>query len=632
MSPPSIGGPVTYRRRAILNRIHGALDAFYLLQKIDWEYDVRTTLEKILALALEELEFEGGKKIERALIIIERPAAGSGGVSPGGASAAGGNLEVEAGWRSDSPERSFSRTVVHETIRGGQAILCENAKDDPRFMSAESIKGLQTLSLISVPLAMGIDRIGALYIESEAPGSIFSSQDLEFLAEFAGAISPYLKAALVHQDHLREIRKLRREVDGRYGLDNLVGRSAAMRGVYELVRLAAGGDRTVLITGESGCGKELVARAIHHASRRNAKALVVVDCSGLSEHLLESELFGHKKGAFTGASADKVGAFQEADGGTLFLDEVSDAPRPLQQKLRRVLQEGEIRRVGDAQFLKVDVRVICATNRSLPEQVEKGEFIRDLFFRINKFPIHIPPLRQRREDISPLVHHFISLTAGGSGPGAGPGKGAGAGKGPPVEDIASEALEILVGLDWQANNIRELRNVVELACDLADGPRIEASTVRKVLRIQRGQGIEEEGPGPSVRSTGPAPLGLVRIEGERFRRLLRDSAGEEGGGDSEKAGPFYRIYQEFAARAIIEGLRASEWKLRPAARLLGISPMKLRGELKGFIEATLARFGGDLAQAAGELEIPLEILSKKASDLGLEGPATSAGGGAGNGH
>jgi len=596
-------GQVSYRRRAILNRIHGALDAFYLLQKIDWEYDIRTTLDKILALALEEIEFEGGKRIERALIIIEK--------------ASGGPLEVEAGFRSEEPARLFSRTVVHETIRGGEAILCENAKDDPRFMEAESIKGLQTLSLISVPLSMDGQRIGALYIESETPKNVFSPQDLEFLGEFADAIAPYLKVALTHQNHVQEIQKLRAEMGGRQHLENMVGRSTAMQGVFELIQLAARGDRTVLISGESGCGKELVAQAIHRHSDRSGGPLVVMDCSGLSEHILESELFGHKKGAFTGANADKVGAFEDANGGTLFLDEISDAPRHLQQKLRRVLQEGEIRPVGDTQYRKVDVRVICATNRSLQQLVERGEFIRDLYFRINKFPIHIPPLRERREDIPPLVLHFLDEWKREKKDQGRPG----------IHDISTSAMELLVSLEWRDNNIRELRNVVELAADLSKTPDIDRKTIEKVMKIQRCETLSEDeiesghlnGPGEERN-----PRSLLRIEREPFQNLLQASAeakkrGAGEAGEESKDGPFYRLYQEFAARAIIEGLRASDWKIRPAARLLGISPMKLRGELKGFLSTTLARSDGDISRAAEELDIPSQVLSRKAADFGIDG-------------
>lgn len=240
-----------------------------------------------------------------------------------------------------------------------------------------------------MPLQVGDGPIGAFYVESKSPGRLFDPGDLEFLREFAESITPYLKTALTHSTHVRKIRELEEEVGERYRLGSIIGRSPSIRNVYDLIEIAAGVDRTVLITGESGCGKELVAKAIHYNGHRRAGRFIVVDCSSLAEHLLESELFGHRKGAFTGAANDKVGAFEEADGGTLFLDEINDASKPLQQKLRRVLQEGEIRRVGDNDVRKVDVRVICAANRNLDELVEQGEFIRDLYFRINKFPIHI---------------------------------------------------------------------------------------------------------------------------------------------------------------------------------------------------------------------------------------------------
>jgi DNA-binding NtrC family response regulator len=196
-----------------------------------------------------------------------------------------------------------------------------------------------------------------------------------------------------------------------------------------------------------------------------------------------------------------------------------------------------------------------------------------------------------------------------------------------VEAIETEAMERLVGLEWRANNVRELRNAVELACDLSPGPAIELKTVEKVLRIQRGEVLEPE-PAAGAPGAAAAPPGLVRIERESFRRMLESSgvaAEAEGGGDGREA-PFYRIYQEFAAKAIIEGLRLTGWKLRPAARLLGISPMKLRGELKGFFSEALGRAGGDVARVAEELGIPAEVLSRKASDFGIEWPGGEAGG------
>lgn len=595
----------SYRRRAILNRIHNALDAFYLLQKIDWEYDIRTTLDKILAIALEEIDLGEGRKIDRALLIIK--------------SSDVDTLEIHAGWRVEEFDLSFSRTVVQQAIEDGEPVLCENAKEDPRFHEAESLKALSTLSLICVPIKL-VDRvIGALYIESPSPTNILSEEDLDFLQDFTNTIAPYLKTALLHQGHVQEIQRLRVEIQNRYGFDNIMGRSDAIRGVFEMIRIASTVDRTALITGESGCGKELVARAIHYSSPRKKGPLVTVDCSGLADHLLESELFGHIIGAFTGASTDKMGAFEEANGGTIFLDEISDAPKPLQQLLRRVLQEGEIRRVGENHFHKVDVRIICATNKSLPDLVESGEFTRDLYYRINKIPIHIPPLRERREDIPPLIHHFLansSQESNGSN-----------------FQMTEDGVEMLARLDWVENNVRELRNVVELAIDLSSGNTIDRDAIERVLRIQRGEPIkpllgESVSPLDSEKAKSVEPKNLVHIHRQAFQGLLKRSQSESGEDSSpsddknkttdKKATPFYLIQQELATRAIIEGLRSTNWKLRPAARLLGISPMKLRGTLRESLSDILKEQNGDLAQAAEILEIPLEILQKKAGDLGLE--------------
>jgi Nif-specific regulatory protein len=585
-----------YRRKAILTRIRQALDAFYLLKKIDWGYDIRSTLEKILGLALDEIELEGGKQIERGLIIIQ--------------SAEEGDLEIHAGWRADDPDLAFSRTVVQQTIGSGEAILCENAKDDPRFMEAESLKHLETLSLISVPLQFEDQRIGALYLESNSPRNLFNEADLEFLAEFTGTIAPYLKTALTHQVHIEEIRKLKEEISSHYRFSNIIGRSESTKSVFDLVKIAASVDRTVLVTGESGCGKELIAHAIHYNGPRKGHPFVVVDCSSLSEHLLESELFGHRKGAFTGASTKKIGAFEEADEGTIFLDEISDASKPLQRKLRRVLQESEIRRVGENLPRKVNVRVICATNKHLNTLVESGEFIRDLYFRINKFPIRIPPLRDRREDIPLLVDHFLHWT---------PSKSGTSGK-----TIDPEALQILMQKDWSENNVRELRNTVELAMDFAPEGIITSKIIARVFRVQRGEPelFLKESERTATQSNDRADDNwagrLVEIRHGTFQELLGRSQKMSGTEKRQKEEtPFYRIQLEVAAQAIIEGLRATDWKLRPAARLLGISPTKLRSEFKTFLEQTLARHEGKLDQAAGTLQIPVAVLKRKASDLGL---------------
>ncbi len=578
---------VSYRRRAVLSRIRSALDAFYLLQDIDWGYDPYATLEKIIGLALKEVEFEGGRQIERGLIIIESPS--------------GGELEVHAGWKVEDLDLSFSRTVVEKTIASSESILCKNAKDDPRFMEAESIKGLETLSLISVPLRYEDQCIGAFYIESKNPGNMFGEVDLEFLEDFANTITPYLKTAITHQGHVRVIQQLQGEIEENYRFTNIIGRSQSMRNVFDLMRIATDIDSTVLITGESGSGKELIARAIHYNGARKNNTFVVVDCSSLSEHLLESELFGHRKGAFTSANTDKIGAFEAANRGTIFLDEISDASKALQQKLRRVLQEGEIRRVGDNLPHKVDVRVICAANKNLAEAQENGEFIRDLHFRINKFPIHMPPVRDRREDIPLLVQHFLKLTAEKSEK--------------PASRIQPPALTLLLGRDWAENNVRELRNTVELAVDLSEQGEITREVVERVFQIQKGESFQLPA-SPTRFDPAPEVDGLLTIGKDSFHRLL-DQAGNGEVHKDKKNTPFYRLQLEMSARAIIEGLRVTGWKLRPAARILGISPTKLRSELRDFIEKHLKQAGGDLDRAAANLDIPASILKKKSRDLGL---------------
>ena len=579
-----------YRRKAILTRIRKALDAFYLLQRIDWEYDIRATIEKILGQALEELEFEEGKHIERALIIVQTQKHG--------------DLEVKAGWKTADADLSFSRTVVENTIESSEPVLCEDATDDPRFMEAESIKHLEMLSLASVPLKFEGHCVGALYIESKSPGRAFGEEDLGFLEEFTDTITPYLKAGLTHQGHIQEIRELREQIGSRYRYSNIIGRSESMRNVFELVRISSRVDRTVLLTGDSGCGKELIANAIHYNGLRSSHAFVVVDCSSLSEHLLESELFGHRKGAFTGASADKIGAFEAADGGTIFLDEINDASKALQQKLRRVLQEGEIRRVGENVVRKVDVRVICATNQNLLQVVEKGEFIRDLYFRINKFPIHIPSLRERREDIPLLVEHFLSMAAKRDEESA--------------RRISPEALHVLVERDWTENNVRELRNTVELAVDLTADEEISRTGLERVFSVQRGEvptsGTSLPAEAPVLANNGA----LVQLQKTLFQSLLEEAEHADAKTRRKEDTPFYRIQLEVAARTIIEGLRTTNWKLRPAARRLGISPTKLRSELKEFLEQTLASTDRDYEKAASLAAMPVEVFHKKAKDLGID--------------
>jgi DNA-binding NtrC family response regulator len=276
-----------------------------------------------------------------------------------------------------------------------------------------------------------------------------------------------------------ENRNLREQLQETLGFENLIGRSPAMAKVFELVRKAARSDANILVLGESGTGKELIARAIHANSPRAAQAFVPVDCASLPEQLLESELFGHEKGAFTGAVKSKRGLIEVADQGTLFLDEIGELPLTLQAKLLRVLQERQLRHVGDTTLIDVDARVVSATNRDLRDAVAKGQFREELYYRVNVIAIALPPLRDRAGDLKLLAHAFLGRYGGERVTG--------------FEDAALEALERYA---WPGN-VRELQNVVERACALADGERITRSDLPDY--VLRGTGVR--GPTVGVGST-----------------------------------------------------------------------------------------------------------------------------------
>ena len=265
---------------------------------------------------------------------------------------------------------------------------------------------------------------------------------------------------------LQEIRNLRKEVDQRYSFGNIIGKNYKIQGIYELIQQVAPTNARVFITGETGTGKELVAKAIHFNSQRKNKPFIGINCGGLVENLLESELFGHEKGSFTGAVRTRAGKFEYARGGTIFLDEVGDISPGMQVKLLRVLQEGKLERVGGNQSIEVDVRVISATNQDLQEKIRSHEFRIELFYRLNVVPIHIPPLRERREDLPLLVKHFVGNFNQAFNKN--------------IREISSQVMSQLMAYDWPGN-VRELENVLERAFVTADGEVIE-----QVIFISKG--------------------------------------------------------------------------------------------------------------------------------------------------
>ncbi|HEU4385254.1 MAG TPA: sigma-54 dependent transcriptional regulator [Anaeromyxobacteraceae bacterium] len=314
-----------------------------------------------------------------------------------------------------------------------------------------------------------------------------------------------VEKALEKRRLLGEMSFLAGEFRERYGLEHVVGRSQGLREVLERVLRVAPTDATVLITGESGTGKELVARALHTASRRAAHAFVPVNCAAITETLLESELFGHAKGAFTGAVRARRGLFEEAGGGTLFIDEIGETTPNFQAKLLRALQEGEIRRVGESIPVMVDVRVIAATNQDLKKAIAEKRFREDLFYRLNVVPLRIPPLRERPEDIPVLAAHFLDRHNQRSGD---------------RKTLTVEALQALAGHPWPGN-VRELENMVEQAAALSDGLEIRALDIR----FEAGGGTEGAAPSLAasveVAERRAIQAALVRAGGD-LGRVARD--------------------------------------------------------------------------------------------------------------
>jgi Nif-specific regulatory protein len=340
---------------------------------------------------------------------------------------------------------SVSRTVVTEVLKSGNAILSNDLSQSEKLGEARSLVSRNIQSILCVPLPKAGPERALIYLEGTDPQNAFDENHLQLVTAVASIASSALENAH-HVERLQsENLRLHEEMDP----DKcIIGESSSMNQVYEFIKRAAPVDSTILIEGESGTGKELVARAIHLNSPRASNPFIAVNCAALTDTLLESELFGHEKGAFTGAIAQKKGKFELADTGTLFLDEVGEIAIGLQSKLLRALQEREIERVGGTRTVPVDVRVIAATNKNLKEEVSKGTFRQDLFYRLNVLNIDVPPLRKRKEDIPLLANYFLTRYSSRFKK--------------RIEGLSPEIKAYLQAYDWPGN-VRELQNAIERA-------------------------------------------------------------------------------------------------------------------------------------------------------------------------
>jgi transcriptional regulator with GAF, ATPase, and Fis domain len=378
--------------------------------------------------------------------------------------------------------RDVPLTVVDEVKNSCDVVILNKKDSEARLKSDPYFSENHPQSILCIPLLLENELAGMLYLEIGKTGSGFSQHHVDVLALLTSHAAPLLCTVryceklrgelLEHREAEKGLEKalsvinklkerlqaensyLQEEMKLVHNYENIVGRSDAIKRVLVAVEQVAGTDSTVLITGETGTGKELLAHAIHKLSSRGERTLVTVNCAALPSTLIESELFGHEKGAFTGASSSHTGRFEVADGGTIFLDEIAEISPELQAKLLRVLQESRFERLGSSKTLEVDVRIIAATNRNLSVEVREGKFREDLYYRVNVFPIHVPSLRERRDDIPQLVWSFVSEFSGKLGK--------------RIESIPEKSLNALVEYSWPGN-IRELRNVIERSMILSSG-------------------------------------------------------------------------------------------------------------------------------------------------------------------
>jgi Nif-specific regulatory protein len=415
-----------------------------------------------------------------------------------------------------------SRAVLRRVLADRAAVLTANAQE---ALSSESILGGQILSILAVPLWRGDDIIGLIQADNRASIGMFSEGDLEVALVLAGQASLAIdNATLVQRLRVAEERARGENVylkrkEQKLKFDNIIGDSPAMKALLAQLERVIDTRATVCIEGETGTGKELIASAIHHQSQRRDKMFVAQNCAAMPENLLESELFGHKRGAFTSADSDKKGLFEIADGGTLFLDEMGEMPVTLQAKLLRVLQEGTIRPVGATSEKQVDVRIICATNRDLAAEVEKGRFRQDLYYRLMVFPIKLPPLRERREDIPLLGAHFLKRYADEYRV--------------ELPGFTQDALDALSSYNWPGN-IRELENEVQ----------------RLVIQAEPSHWIEITDLSPRLRKiegtvTRIAPKqGTLKEMMEQVERWLITEALRDHGGNKTKTAVTLGITRE----------------------------------------------------------------------------------------
>jgi len=449
-----------------------------------------------------------------------------------------GEISIQAAHGLSAAQRDRGRYkagegVIGKVVSTGRAAVVRKIAEEPLFLDRTGArKGLrrEDISFLCVPIKVGREVVGTLSADRLLGEDASLAEDARLLSIIAAMIAQAVRLRQEVEEErqrlLAENERLQNELRERFHPANLVGTSRAMQEVYDQIARVATADTTVLLRGESGTGKELVAHAIHHASPRAGRPYVRVNCAALPENLLEPELFGHEKGAFTGALARKPGRFELAAGGTIFLDEIGDISPAAQVRLLRVLQEKEFERVGGTQTLRADVRVIAATNRDLEKLSAEGRFREDLYYRLSVFPIHLPPLRERKTDLPLLADHFVQKAVKATGR--------------PVRRISTPAIDMLMAYHWPGN-VRELENILERAVLLTTDQVIHSHHLPPTL-----QTAEQS----DTAFRGTLAEALARVERELIQEALKSSRG-----NCAKAA------QALGVTERILGLRLAEYRL-----------------------------------------------------------------------
>ncbi|MCL5966566.1 MAG: nif-specific transcriptional activator NifA [Deltaproteobacteria bacterium] len=468
-------------------------------------------------------------------------------------------METAVGYTPEQRGRAryvWGEGIVGKTMKSGSPVAIPDAAKEPSFLDktqAHARNNERPLSYLAVPIKIGNEVLGVLTAERVGRARTQAlERDARTLTIIGCLIGQALKlhAAIgrLQEEFQKQRQAFEKTIRKTYQIGNIIGRSKRMQDVFASIVSVAPSRATVLLRGESGTGKEMIARAIHHQGQRAGRPFVAVNCAALPETLLESELFGHKRGAFTGAVDERKGRFEEAAGGTIFLDEIGDIPLPTQVKLLRVLQERTFERLGENRPVAVDVRVIAATNADLETMVEQGRFREDLFYRLNVIPIFLPPLRDRRDDIIPLTEHFLEKFNREHRKNV---------------SFAPDALDLLIESRWPGN-VRELENLVERTVVMAKTAVVRAQDLPRSLRVPPPEA-------PASQSASPAGGGVA---GEAHPGTPLAAAGSSA---APSRAEYLKVIEREELRKALEN---AGWVIARAARLLGWTPRQVAYKMK----------------------------------------------------